>query len=124
MDASTQNTVELSAVLNLVPYLDQKFDTTNGITLQDIVDQYTGDKNSETFRIFKSAVENNADYGRIELINQSTTNNTDKWTDDLIQGCTFRDPDGNFFVSYRGTGDGRWLDNGEGMTALSTEMQE
>lgn len=124
MNASTQQTIELSAVLNLIPYLDRRFDIGSGMTLKDLVDHYSGDRKSETFRILKDAVDNNASYQKIELVNQSSTNSTEKWTDDLIQGCTFKDPEGNYYVSYRGTGDGRWLDNGKGMSALSTEMQE
>lgn len=119
------NELELAAVLNLIPYLDIDFNYTQEVSLRTLVDDYEGElKNDETFKILKNAVDSNPEFGRMLLVDQSSTNKTANWKDDLIQGCTFKDPEGNYYVSYRGTGDKRWLDNGDGMTAPSTEMQE
>ena len=125
MNSTVQGQIELSAVLNLIPYLDTDFNYDCEMSLADIVAANEKKfKNDDTFKILKTAIEQNPSYGEIVLVNQSSTNSTGKWTDDLIQGCTFKDPDGNYYVAYRGTGDGRWADNGNGMTVPSTEMQE
>jgi len=130
MNSSVQSDVELSAVLNLVPYLDIDFNYDEGKTLSDIVllnEKRFTDKDGNldpTFKILKDAIDTHEEYGKIVLVDQSSTNETGAWNDDLIQGCTFRDADGNYYVAFRGTGDGRWADNGNGMTATSTQMQE
>lgn len=130
MNDAVQNQVEISAILNLVPYLDTDFGYQEEITLGELVsrneEKFTKEDGSldPTFKILKDAVLNNLEYASIELVDQSSTNETSKWTDDLIQACTFRDADGNYYVAYRGTGDGRWADNGNGMTVPSTEMQQ
>ena len=125
MNSTVQGQIELSAVLNLIPYLDTDFNYDCEMSLADIVAANEKKfKNDDAFKILKTAIEQNPSYGEILLVDQSSTNNTGKWTDDLIQGCTFKDPDGNYYVAYRGTGDGRWADNGNGMTVPSTEMQE
>lgn len=130
MNSTVQEKIELSAVLNLIPYLDTNFNYSGEVTLAKLVREQEKkfiDDNGElnpTFKILKTAIEKNPEFGKVVLVNQSSTNSTNNWKDDLIQGCTFRDPDGSYYVTYRGTGDGRWPDNADGMTALSTEMQE
>ena len=125
MNAHVQQEVDIAAVLNLVPYLDTNFNLTGEITLERFIQDYEGQLgNDKTFKLLKQAVEGNDSLKKMVLVDQSSTNKSGKWTDDLIQACTFRDADGNYYVTYRGTGDGRWADNGDGMTAPSTEMQE
>ena len=126
MNASTKQQIEKSAVLNLIPYLDTTFITDRPMTLNEIVTEYADQmKHDDTFKLLQAAIKQDESLGNIQLINQSSTNNTAAWTDDLIQGCTFMDPStGDYYVAFRGTGDGRWADNGNGMTAPSTEMQE
>lgn len=129
MNSTVQEQIELSAILNLVPYLDTDFNC-GEITLEQLVQQNEAkftDENGNldsTFKTLKTAIDKNPSYGKMVLVDQSSTNSTSEWTDDLIQACTFKDPDGNYYVAYRGTGDGRWADNGDGMTAPSTQMQE
>lgn len=131
MTNEVSNQIELSAVLDLVPYLDVKFDEDCN-TLSDIVTRYQNNEeisNKEEFQILKSFVSKNEEkYGNIELVNQSNMDSqkvpTEEWTDDYIQGCTFKDTDGNYYVTYRGTGDGRWKDNGDGLVMESTIMQD
>lgn len=131
MDEQRASEIDLAAVLNSFTYLDTKVANNRSWTLSEVMDQldkiYAEDSEkdppSEFFQI-KSAISAHPEWGRVELIDQSSTNATPEWTDDLIEACTFKDPDGNFYVCYRGTGDGRWCDNGEGMTVPSTLMQE
>lgn len=132
MDDKIQSEIELSAVLDLVPYLDIPINAESGqeVTLKYIVDNCKVDNDhGETLKIIKDAIETNPEWKEIELVNQSKiepdgTDTEDNWTDDYIQGCTFKDNDGNYYVTYRGTGDGRWGDNGEGITMPSTAMQK
>lgn len=125
MNANVKNQTDIVAVLNLIPYLDVDFELSGEISLEKFVSEYESQlKSKDAFKILQEAVRNDSSLGQITLVNQSSTNSTGQWTDDLIQACTFRDADGNYYVTYRGTGDGRWADNGNGMTAPSTEMQE
>ena len=125
VNSTTQQQIELASVLNLIPYLDTDFNYSQDMRLANIVKENEKKfENDATFKILKKAIEDNPSYGEVMLVDQSSTNSTLKWKDDLIQGCTFRDPEGNYYVSYRGTGDGRWIDNGLGMTNESTAMQE
>lgn len=125
MTPSTQDQIELTALLNLIPYLDIDFNFESNTSLADIVEMYKDSlSQNNTFQVLKTAIEQNPEYGAIQLVDQSSTNQTAAWTDDLIQACTFVDSSGNYYVAFRGTGDGRWADNGNGMTAQSTEMQQ
>ena len=129
MTTEMQQQIELSAVLNLIPYMDTRFDDRTVHNLNDIVEYFeeVGETSNDGYKLLKEALKEHKSWGKIELVNQSSTNDTngpDQWTDDLIQGCTFRDQDGNYYVAFRGTGDGRWPDNGDGMTEESTEMQQ
>ena len=124
MTSTEQANIELSAVLNLIPYLDAKLDFDEGDTLEIIITKNSKKfTNNTEFKLLKQAVDKNPEYKKIQLINQSSTNDTAKWTDDPIQACTFKTPDGDYYVAYRGTGAGRWPDNGDGMTEESTYMQ-
>lgn len=124
MNSNLQSDIELTAVLNLIPYLDKDFGYMGERTLSQILAENEKKFDSDTFRILNEAISDHPSWGKIVLVDQSSTNNTSAWTDDLIQACTFRDADGNYYVTYRGTGDGRWTDNGKGMVEESTEMQE
>ena len=126
MTAEDRKYTEISAVLNLVPYLDTYFMEESGreITLKYIAEHYRDDpvlSESEAFQLLLDAAED-PKIGEIVLMDQSQSHENLKA--DLTQGCTFRDTEGNYYVAFRGTGDGRWPDNGDGMTKISTEMQE
>ncbi len=129
MDKYTADQIELSAMLDSFVYLDDRVQAgDDGKKLWMILDRLdkkyiNEEKPPKEYLHFKQTLEKHPEWKNIELIDRSSTNSTDKWTDDLIQACTFKDADGNFYVAYRGTGDGRWPDNGEGMTVPSTEMQ-
>lgn len=132
MDESTASQIELSSVLDSFTYLDNDVISLNGSTLDEIIDEldraYSDEKPADIpdeYRHIKAAVAAHPEWGKVELVDRSSTNATEaSWTDDLIQACTFRDSEGNYYVAYRGTGDGRWCDNGRGMTAPSTQMQQ
>ena len=149
-----QERMSLAAILNLIPYLDYtfEFESNEEPKLKTIVTKYDAYLNEmsaytsedahwkariEIFQILQAAIAADPTIGEIEMVSQSAEsrdydvpgNKDDNApindpTDDLIQACTFRDAAGNYYVAYRGTGDGRWTDNAAGMTAPTTPMQE
>ena len=38
-----------------------------------------------------------------------------------LTACSFQKPDGNISVVFKGTGDGEWIDNGEGLSGIGEE---
>ena len=69
------------------------------------------------------ALQQHSDWGNAILRNTSSYDaipgcNSISWTDDSIQAATF-ELDGDYYMSFRGTGDGRWTDNAMGMTGMS-----
>ncbi len=126
MNSSTQQQIELSAVLNLVPYLDTYFDCTGDITLSEVISQAEREcAGTSELQSLKSAydtlLKQDPSIADIMLVDQSCIDGSVK--DDFIQAYTFKDPKGDYYVTYRGTGDGRWADNGKGLAAFETEMQ-
>lgn len=135
--------VDLSAILNTVVYLDDN--SFEGKTLQQVYNDCNKNRSmysEEKCRLLDSlgkALANREDLRGIKVVNTSKLdagsvpdvdsraydpgNASDLWQDDYVQGMTFRDLDGNYYVSFRGTGNGRWIDNGEGMVH-TTEMQK
>lgn len=138
--------IDLCAVLNAVTYLDSEGGELNNKNLREILDYCSGNPDfagkSGELNMIKVALEKNSDWADITLVDTSKIDthsvpdvnaarpstidssiSTTESTDDYIQGMTFTDKDGNYYVAYRGTGDGRWTDNGEGMVQ-TTDMQK
>ena len=121
--------IDLAALLNVFVYLDNDTVGIEGGTLNEILRimgmnmEARGEEAKPEYLQLKAAIAANPAFGEVVLIDRSRTNATEAWTDDLIQAATFRDTEGNYYVAYRGTGEGRWADNGDGMTAESTLMQ-
>ena len=121
--------IDLAALLNTFVYLDNDVVGIEGGTLREILQimgmnmDARGDEAKPEYLQLKAALQACPELGDVVLVDRSSTNETAAWTDDLIQAVTFRDAEGNYYVAYRGTGEGRWADNGDGMTAESTQMQ-
>ncbi|MBR2589510.1 MAG: DUF2974 domain-containing protein [Clostridia bacterium] len=130
-----------SVYLDLFTYLDVQDKRFNNMKLKDILDyiekspNYKSVADKEEFRVLKEACDNSDDLGNMRLISQSHYDHTDggkdffnysgdSCTDDPIQACAFKSDSGDVYVAYRGTGDGRWGDNAQGFTDVSTDMQE
>lgn len=138
MSEFDNETADVSAVLDAYMYLDYQYkskgkqeENLNEI-LEKIEDDY---KDNEYYKVLKKACEENPSLGEYTLVSQShyehETNGQDffnytgeKCTDDPIQACAFKSPDGDLYVAYRGTGSKRWGDNGQGFVDESTDMQE
>jgi len=73
----------------------------------------------EILRIFaeiETILNENPQYGQIELISQSNT--------DYVRAAAFRDEFNDIYFTTRGTGDGRWVDNAVMMCEPESVMQE
>lgn len=122
-DAQYQK-ANICALLNEILYLGFP-GAQDGDTIEDIINMigsnnaYASYREKPEYQILK---ENLDLIGNYEIGNQSSK------MDGFNSGtnaCTFEDPDtGKIYVVYRGTGDGEWLDNGAGMTQISTPQQE
>ena len=139
MDNNTQGNIEVSDVFSTFTYLDDAVCGTQyeGMSLQAITDSLTKRMEAGEFddsryddvrrciQYISDAVDQNPSWGQAVLMDtsSSTTNSTEAWTDDPIQGATFQMENGDYYVAFRGTGDGRWTDNAMGMTLPSTDMQ-
>ena len=142
MGGFNSNNADISALLNTYTYLDiqkKKYNNKSlSYILNDLERQNPKSKvvDSEEFKALKIACAQNKELGKMELVSQShfdhSSNGKDFFnytgnstTDDPIQACAFKNPEsGDLYVAYRGTGNGRWGDNGQGFLAESTDMQE
>lgn len=90
---------------------------------------------TEEYKYIREAISRNPELGEMKLISQSHFDHMDRdgeifgysggdCTDDPIQAYAFMDPKGKeLYVCYRGTGGGRWGDNGQGFVDEKTDMQ-
>ena len=132
------NVADISAILDAYMYLNYQVDpehvkerNLNNI-LENMKAKY---EDNEYYKVLEKACEENPSLGEYTLVSQShyehETNGQDffnytgeECTDDPIQACAFKSPDGDLYVAYRGTGAKRWGDNGQGFVDESTDMQE
>lgn len=136
MNKNIQKNIDYSTIFDSFQYATDYYDFENGTTMQDMVDTIMVDKNSKFDRDKAQQLQDmlnaNPELKDAKLISQShkdgssVIHSTGKnATDDYIQACAYKLPkkDGDVYVAYRGTGDGRWGDNGQGFTEQSTDMQ-
>lgn len=127
-----------SALLNAYMYLDFQDKNLKGMSLESalayIKQKHPKKANSEEFRVIEKACRENPSLGKMKIVSQSHYDHNNvvkgaysKGNDckkDYIQACAFEDENGNLYVAFRGTGDRRWGDNGQGYVDESTDMQE
>lgn len=127
MDEETGRQADEEAILDLFTYLDQQDSSYNGKPLSEVmVDIEEKFNNSpgdiEMINIIQTAITNNPDLGKMEIVSQSSIDGNIDMT--ILNAVTFRDPStGDMIVSYRGTGDGKWVDNGIGLATEQSQMQ-
>ncbi len=117
---------EISMILNTYMYMDYK-EAGDGMTVNEILadlsssnDCKPGGVHYGEYTVLSQAAEN-PEIGELIIGGQSHLMNFDTGT----SACTFSTKDEScIYVVYRGTGDGEWPDNGEGMTKASTIQQE
>lgn len=136
MNKNIQKNIDYSTIFDSFQYATDYYDFENGTTMQDMVDTIMADKNGKFDRNkaqqLQEMLNANPELKDAKLISQSHKDGSSvihstgkKATDDYIQACAYKLPgkDGDVYVAYRGTGDGRWGDNGQGFTQQSTDMQ-
>ena len=123
---SMKQEMDIAALTDLYTYLDDFTIGTEGNTLgqrmKSIASTHPKVLKTDEYKAIMSALDQHDEWKNIEIIDQSS-NSTNRWTDDPIQAVCFKNGN-DYYVAYRGTGNGRWMDNGEGTTAASTYMQE
>ena len=130
---SMKQEMDIAALVDLYTYLDDYTVNAKGDNLGELMD-FMAAKNKKVtkkpeYQAIKAALDKHPEWKKLELLDQSSDSTTpDIWTDDKIQAVCFKYPKGNgvndYYVGYRGTGDGRWRDNAEGMTEALTPMQD
>ena len=117
----------ISIILNTFMYIDKCTANDAAPTLGSIVRQmsYSGltDAQQAALRIMKNhVIEKNPDAAALEFINFSED------MDDRFAGAyaaAFRTPDrSEVYVVFRGTGNGRWYDNGDALANVASRYQE
>lgn len=133
MNGKNAQNIDYSAIFDSFMYASDYAKIKNGTSLEKIVDHLAKtDFDKGKLNQLKEALDNNPELKNAKVISQSHVDGKangvihshgSKATDDNIQAWAFETEDG-VYVAYRGTGDGRWPDNGEGFTQKSTDMQE
>lgn len=122
MDKYTAAEVDISAILSTYVYMDEQSTQYAGKSLDWILENMPSKvKESDNYKAVLAAVKSNPNLGSLKLVSQSMCEGSDP---KLIIACTFQDSSGNLYVVYRGTGDGKWVDNGIGIANESSQMQQ
>lgn len=123
MNTSTKDEINISAVLDTYVYMDEQKDRYKGLKLDEILFEMPDDiKATDEYQAVLAAVRDNPELGELKLISQSMC---EGFSEKLIIACTFQNPaTGDIYIAYRGTGDGKWVDNGVAMACESSQMQE
>ena len=128
---NTLHEAEISAVVDAYVYMnkwDKTYDPKSNnefLTLEELCAKYDGQNLSKEARtyldVIKNSIKSDSSIGELRLISHSVSDG--KISDDLLIACAFADKDGNIYFSYRGTGHGKWLDNGDAMSKVESQMQ-
>ena len=120
--------IDISAILDTYVYMDEQNSKYQNKTLRELLDLLPDpDKSTQEYKqqyeiIYNAVKAEGSTLGDLKLISQSMNEGINR---DLAIACAFEDPEnGNVYVAYRGTGDGKWVDNGVGLTEKSTVMQD
>lgn len=136
MTDKTQQEIDISAVFDAFVYLDEQDTGFEGWQLRDIMTEIgrkyetlTNEK-KQYFDDIQEAIERNPAISEYVLVSQSSrppenpNSNREAIPNTLLWACAFRSPNNDYYVAYRGTGEGKWLDNAEGMYKEKTIMQQ
>ena len=121
MDKITAGQVDISAILNTYVYMDEQNSNYQNKSLSWILDNMPDSiKKTGDYKAVLNAINENPELGKIKLVSQSTCSGIDE---KLVIACAFQDANGDMYIAYRGTGDGKWVDNGYGIANESSQMQ-
>jgi len=115
--------IDISAIISTYVYMDNQSADYYGKDLDWILDNMPDPvkSTSEYKAVYDAVHAEGSTLGKLKLVSQSMV---EKYDDEMIIACAFKDSNGNIYVSYRGTGDGKWVDNGQGIASESSLMQE
>lgn len=126
--------INTCAILSAFMYLDVQDEKYNGMTLKDLLSDEDFNKraNKRYLTAIKDAVKNNESLGDITILSQSSVDNLkipkgapySGFGPELVVANAFKLDNGDICVAYRGTGAGKWIDNGQAFGQESTVMQE
>lgn len=123
MTKETAGAIDISSILNTYVYMDEQNPIYQNQKLSDILDSMPQSvKDTADYKAVVNAIEKNPQLGQMKLVSQSMCDGTDK-NGDLVIACAFQDTNGDIYIAYRGTGDGKWVDNGVGIANESSIMQ-
>jgi hypothetical protein len=121
-----QKELDISSILDCYAYLDDQETDFTDWKLKDIINAI--DRNSlreasqKYYDIINEAINApKSDLGNFTLVSQSSIDADIPVTE--LYAVSFKSPNNDYYVAYRGTGDGKWVDNGEGMYKESSLMQ-
>ena len=126
-----ERTANICANLDMLTYTNSQQEFYKGKTIGEIYEQTYSDKVRNEYQALSEAVENDPYFAGMEIVAQSHFDYPsgaynymgDNCIGDPIQAYALKDSDGNLYICYRGTGDGRWFDDGQGLYEYDTDMQ-
>ncbi len=144
MDNYTRDDIDLAAVINEYTYLDDfiinqdpvtKVVPKRGMYLKELMKGISlpdKDKNKGAYGAYVTiteALKKHPEWGELQLVDRNGDDHTPETiVDEPIQAVCFKYPNKNgntdYYVAYRGTGEGRWADNGVSYANESSMMQE
>jgi len=131
MNEDKSKEIDIAALLDTYTYLDAQGDYYSGKTIKAALKEMDArhepcTKTDEYKYLWEIAKSDKSNFGDYIVASQSSVDGNHKMA--LLVGVAFLSPesennDSKLFVCYRGTGDGRWPDNGVGLTSASSQMQ-
>lgn len=125
MEQELREQAEQEAILDLYTYLDVQSDDYKGKNLAHIINDLKGTDvaNTLTYKTIQQAIHTNPSIGQMQVVSQSSIDGGIDMKE--LNAVTFQNPStGDIIVSYRGTGDGKWVDNGVGLSSEQSLMQK
>ena len=126
--------INTCAILSSFMYLDTQDERYTGRTLKDLVfdNDFMSEANQKYLSAIQDAILKNPSLGDIAILSQSAVDNLNVpeaapysgFGPELVVANAFVLNTGDICVAYRGTGAGKWVDNGQAFGQESTVMQE
>ena len=112
-----------SAIFDLFTYWGYSMEAEPGKTLGEILQEAldTGNSSEIYYQTLNDAIKRYPELANAEFKSPSWQQGGRYHSE--TYACVFELPNGDKYVAYRGTDDGGWIDNGQGMTQESTLLQ-
>lgn len=112
-----------SAIFDLFTYWGYSMEAEPGKTLGEILQEAldTGNSSEVYYQTLNDAIKRYPELANAEFKSPSWQQGGRYHSE--TYACVFELPNGDNYIAYRGTDDGGWIDNGQGMTQESTLLQ-